>query len=297
MPSLTMRYRSILTNALDSNTIRFATATSFGHRVSVDVPLGDLADIFGWTRTEGESVPSGTVNASLFQSLIGELLTSAYDDKDKNINGLDFSSTVMDSLQAINPNVRAEVTQGGSTTRPKSVNDLVMAYLLFRCFGKTNYAEIGEIYNLEDAHNMTTNDLIATMFYESLNSAEGDIQASNILRDQLSNDPSRYISGSTAPPGLFNTGSTDVSGSGDMVFLVGDIIEFPVRLVFTAPVSVASIPDDTVYASGTGQAVGTTDRQVIQGEASNWDPATATSLPTRSNILAFRLHLTVVADP
>ena len=62
MPALTMRYRSILSNALDANTIRFATASSFGHRVSLPITIGDLTGIFMWTREVGESVPTATVD-------------------------------------------------------------------------------------------------------------------------------------------------------------------------------------------------------------------------------------------
>jgi len=288
MPALTMRYRSILSNALDANTIRFVTATSFGHRITLPVTANDLNSLFSWTREVGESVPTATVDALAFEGLLqGWLLSAPFTDRDLNVDGLDFSSATLDSLQALNPNVR----KSDGEDRPQSSNDLVMAYLLFRCFGKTNYADIGDIYNLEDAHDMITDVTVSTMFKASLESAEGNVQATNILRDQLANDTARYITGNTAPAGLFNTGTTDISGEGQMVFVVGDVIEFPVRLVFTAPVSVASISDDTVYASGSGQGVGTTDRQVIEGEV-GWDGTTS---PTRSNVLAIRLQLTVTS--
>lgn len=293
MPAFTMRYRSILSNALDANTIRFVTATSFGHRVYVPVTTTQLSGIFTWTRKVGESVPTATVDHAAFATLLSSLLILPFSDRDLNVDGLDFSSGTLDTLGALNANVRKDV----SGSRPSSVNDLVMAYLLFRCFGKTNYADIAEIYNLEDAHNMISNSAVSTMFQASMNTTngtttEGNVQATNMLRDQLANDTARYITGNTAPAGLFNTGSTDVSGEGNMVFVADDIIEFPVRLVFTAPVSVASISDDTVYASGSGQGVGTTDRQIIQGEASSWTPGS--SAPTRSNVLAIRLQLTVI---
>lgn len=291
MPAITMRYRSILSNALDDNTIRFASAASFGHRVYIPVSISDISGIFTWTREVGESVPTGIVDVSGFADLLESKLMLSFSDRDLNTNGLDFSSAVLDVLQGSNTDVRKDV----SGSRPISVNDLVMAYLLFRCFARTNYSNIGEIYNLADAHNMISNSTFVDMFTTNMNTAngtttEGNVQATNMLRDQLANDTARYITGNTAPAGLFNTGSTDVSGEGSMVFLTDDIIEFPVRLVFIAPVSVASISDDTVYLSGYGQGIGTTDRQVIQGEV-GWD---GTSNPTRSNVLAIRFQLVVI---
>jgi len=298
MSALCMRFRKIVTSGLSENAIRFATATSFGHRLTVNVSAATLATIFKWKREMNTSVPKGVLATATNSTDIGKegrdalrtlletALTSTIVDRDANANGLDFSSAILDSLEAKNSAVRAAAASG-------SANDLVMAYVLFRCFGKTDYSNIGEIYNLQDAHDMVDTDALCDAIADAVRNNTAEVES--FLQEQLKNDLSRYISGGTVQAGLFdpnNAAAETQDSSGAMEFVIGDVIEIPVRLVFRAPVSVASIPDDVLYASGFDQSTGV-DKQVIKGEASNWDPSTATAAPSPGNVLAFRLQLTV----
>ena len=298
MTALCMRFRKIVTSGLSANAIRFATATSFGHRLTVNVTATTLSAIFKWKRDMNTSVPKGVLATATgstitggegrdaLRTLLASALTSPIVDRDANTNGLDFSSAILTSLEAKNPAVRA-------TAATPSANDLVMAYVLFRCFGKTDYSDIGEIYNLQDAHDMVNTTALCTAIADAVQNNTDDVES--FLQEPLKNDWSRYITGGTVQAGLFDPNSeTDETqdSTGDMAFVSGDVIEIPVRLVFRAPVSVASIPDDVLYASGFDQSTGV-DKQVIKGEVSTWDPSTATASPSPGNVLAFRLQLTV----
>ena len=299
MTALCMRFRKIVTSGLSANAIRFATATSFGHRLTVNVSATTLSTIFKWKRVMNTSVPLGVLATAtgststgqegrdLLRSLLDTALTSTIVDRDANTNGLDFGSVTLDGLAAKNSAVRA-------TSGIASANDLVMAYVLFRCFGKTDYSDIGEIYNLQDAHNMVDTDTLCDAIADAVRNNTEEVES--FLQEQLKNDLSRYITGTTVQAGLFdpNDATPETQDStGGMVFVVGDVIEIPVRLVFRAPVSVASIPDDVLYASGFDQNTGV-DKQVIKGEASTWDPTTTgAAAPSPGNVLAFRLQLTV----
>ena len=289
---VTMCFRKIVSSGLSVNTIRLATATSFGHRVSVDVTVTSLAGIFKWSRTKNTSVPKSILNSDIangknkLAALIAQALTTTLTDRDSNSNGLDFNSTTMTAMEAVNPSVRATAASG-------SANDLVMAYVLFRCFGKTNYGDISQIYNLADAHNMVLDADIGDAIATSMENNAPEVE--NFLKEQLKYDTARYITSNTLPTGMFDSNGNDAEltdSSGDMVFVSGDVIEIPVRLVFRAPVTVANMSDDVVYSSGFDQSTGV-DKQVITGEASAWDPNTATAAPAVGNVLAFRLQLTV----
>jgi hypothetical protein len=304
MPAICMRFRQVVSSGLSANAIRFATATSFGHRVKINVTGDELNTIFKWKREANTSLPvvqlvettDGHVSTGgkfHLRQLIGtSIINNGFDDLDKKVNGLDFSSAALNNLELINPAVRA-------TPSTATMNDLVMAYVLFRCFGKSEYNGAGEIYNLDDAYNMVDGDAVISAIGEKFYDNPDEI--TNFLREQLTKDPSRYLNSTATASNitaLFDRNMTDEASesTGNMVWAVGDVIEIPVRLVFRAPVSVASISDDTLYTSGADQSDDTTQKQVIAGELSTWDPA-GTVVPAAGNVLAFRLQLTVTAVP
>ena len=280
---VTMRFRQIVTSGLSRNVIRFATAASFGHRVSVDVKVSELAGIFSWSRAMNTSVPKSVLTSKLtLSTLITTLLTTTYTDKDAKVNGLDFSSDTLSAMENATPSAAVRVSAGIS-----SANDLVMAYVLFRCFGKTNYSEISQIYNLADAYNMVVGSDLADAIGNSMDTNPTEVES--FLQEQLKYDIARYITNNALPVGMFDSNSAPGETqdfTGDMVWVPGDIIEIPVRLVFTAPVSVANTSDDVVYSSGAKS-----ETNVIEGEAAGW---TATVAPAAANVLAFRLQLSVV---
>jgi hypothetical protein len=304
MPAICMRFRQVVSSGLSANAIRFATATSFGHRVKINVTGAELNTIFRWRREANTSLPvaqlvettdnhASTGGKFLLKQLIGSSITnSGFDDLDKKANGLDFSSLALTNVE----NIPAAVRESPTTS---TMNDLVMAYVLFRCFGKSEYNGAGEIYNLDDAYNMVDDAAVISAIGEKFYDNQDEI--TNFLREQLTKDPSRYLNSTASVSNitaLFDRNTTDevTESTGNMVWAVGDVIEIPVRLVFRAPVSVASISDDTLYTSGADQTDTTTKTQVIAGEASTWDPA-GTVVPAAGNVLAFRLQLTVTAVP
>jgi len=285
---VTMRFRKIVTSGLALNTIRFATAASFGHRVSVNVTSTQLGGIFKWSRTKNTSVPKSILNPTAadgkdkLAALIATLLKTTYTDKDANVNGLNFSSSALSAMESATPSAPVRVTPGIS-----SANDLVMAYVLFRCFGKTNYSDISEIYNLADAYAMVDDAVLGNAIADAIDTNPDEVES--FLREQLKYDTARYISGNTLPTGMFDSNGDNAEtadSTGDMEWVTGDIIEIPVRLVFRAPVTVANMSDDVVYSSGAKS-----ETNVIEGEATGW---TSAVVPAAANVLAFRLQLTVV---
>jgi hypothetical protein len=284
---VTMRFRKIVTSGLAMNTIRFATAASFGHRVSVNVTSTQLGGIFKWSRTKNTSVPKSILNPltadgkDKLATLIATLLTTTYTDKDAKVNGLDFNSSTLTTMEALPISAPVRVSAGIS-----SANDLVMAYVLFRCFGKTNYSDISQIYNLADAYAMVDDAVLGNAIADAMDTNPTEVES--FLQEQLKYDTARYISGNTLPTGMFDSNGDDAEtadSTGDMVWVTGDIIEIPVRLVFRAPVTVANMSDDVVYSSGAKS-----ETEVIAGEGATW---TDTVAPAAANVLAFRLQLTV----
>jgi hypothetical protein len=301
-----IRYKKTVCFGLAKQAINFASAASLGHRVLVSIPVDYMNEYFTWSRASGSASPVGhftnapsgvpTFNASLVAAFQGD-----HTDLDGVAKGLNFSSSALDTENNIKRN-----TSGAVNPAPaggyNSANDLVMAYLMFKCFGSSAYDPTDFIYNLADAFGMLTNAQLSSAIQDSLDAEEDLASASPVdlnkkgevdamFRAFLAADPMRYFVDGQQIPGLFET-NADVAGSGNWCLTVGDKIEIPLQLVFTAPVTVLSVQDNVQNpSSSTPDEVFTT---VIQGD-DRYDPTLATPrsvVPeTKENVIAIRLQI------
>ncbi len=283
-PSLLL-FRKIVNLGLTAQAINFAQSAFMGHRVSLSMPVDFMNEYFRWTRAAGEvrptgrfiSTPSSAGGPSAmphFPELLKRAFQTAYSDLDGVAEGLNYSSTALDStndmkrdinsLETVN-NIYAYDSVTGATTSTSptsthySVNDLVMAFVLNKCFGSSAFDTWDVVYNLEDAFGMLTNVQLANAITNSLVDEEakavmalanspqlpGDDKGrvDEMFRALLSIDPQRFYKNGSQIPGLFET-NTDVAGAGNWCLGVGDKIEIPVRLYFRAPVTVLSVVDN-----------------------------------------------------
>ena len=330
---------------LTAQAINFAQSAFMGHRVSFSVPVDFMNEYFRWTRAAGEVRPTGrfvmapATNGGPsgmpgFSTLLQRSFQTAYSDLDGVAEGLNYSSTALDSTNdmkrdgGITNNTYTYTSTGaGVADSPApgthySVNDLVMAFVLNKCFGSSAYDTWDVVYNLEDAFGMLSNADLAAAIEASLQ-AEEDKAAGVVLpakslatqspgddkgrvdemfRSLLSIDPQRFYAGGKQIPGLFES-NPDAAGSGNWCLGVGDKIEIPVRLYFRAPVTVLSVVDNVKNpSSATPDEVETV---FIKGEgtidpltgAPSFDPAAATAAELAAaakngNMMSLRLQIT-----
>jgi hypothetical protein len=317
-------YKKVVFFGLATNSISFAPTAAVGHRVVINVPLSAVNKLFYWTRAAGESAPTGRFRITSLDATVHvrDLLVNAfgtpYTDLDAVANGLDFSSATLDMPQDLKRNqaVYNVATDTGLTADPAvaatnisttsiGANDLVMSFVLFKCFGSSAYDPTDIIYNIDDAFNMLTSMQLAMAIEDSLvaedtiangivqpNGQSPEVQdpdadrgaVNELFQMFLAKNPGRYTTEGEPTPGLFsNTYTGDVNG--DWKLMVGDKIEIPMKLVFRAPVSVTLDVDTTT----------TTTTEVIAGEASTYT-YTPGNEPATTNIIPIRLQFVCVDD-
>lgn len=333
-----IRYKKVVCFGLNNQEIKFATAGPLGHRVLVVIPVDLMNQFFVWTRATGEPSPTGrfinappALSASAIPTFSDALVSafgSGFVDLDGVAAGLNFSSSALDmagdlkrdtsiynALTDTGLSLPTPVANGSISTTHYSANDLVVAYLMFRCFGSSAYDTNEVIYNVDDAFGMLSSDELADAITSSLNvedaladacvlpngkavSAQlpGDNkgQVDNMFRSFLAADPLRYFLNGKQIPGLFETNfvALDASGAdpsvgGNWCFTVGDKIEVPLQFVYTEAVTVLSVQDNVQNpSSSTPDDVRTT---IIAGEK-NYVQG---SNPTNYNN-AMRLRLQIV---
>ena len=333
---------------LSAQAINFAQSSFMGHRVSFTVPVDFMNEYFTWTRAVDELRPTGrfvadpgsTVYTSsgpsampAFIEILQRAFGSGYTDLDGVASGLNYSSPALDSTADmkrdtvnITNNTWAYTSTGLGTptvvaNQYYSVNDLVMAFVLNKCFGSSAYDAWEIVYNLPDAFGMLTDLELATAITNSL--AEEEVKATEnvtpvapsiigklpaaqlpgddkgrvdeMFRALLSMDPQRFYKNGAQIPGLFES-NPDVAGSGNWCLGVGDKIEIPVRLYFRAPVTVLSVVDNAKNpSSATPDQVETI---FIKGEAAAFDATDATEVAAadRGNLMSLRLQI-LCSDP
>jgi len=334
--STTIRYRKVVCWGLSPSAVNFAQAGSMGHRVAISMPVDLMNKFFTWTRASGEVSPTGrfansppgtVLGKSDFTTLLVNALGSPYNDLDGVATGLNFSSTALDVAGDIkrDPCVynidtdtgapkgsgTAAVPTGVSTTH-YGANDLVMAYLMYKCFGSSSYDPTDVIYNVDDAFNMLSSQQLAQSIADSLAAEDamanaavmpngkapaqqlaGDNkgQVDAMFRGFLAADPMRYFMNGVQIPGLFETNfvcpPSDPSVGGNWCLTVGDKIEVPLQLVFRAPVSVLSVQDNVQNpSSATPDSANT---QFIAGEAATFDCSTQKA--NLANVVSIRLQI------
>ena len=352
MPTVpsTLRFRKITHLGLSAQAINFAKSSFMGHRVSFNVPVDFMNEYFTWTRAVDELRPTGRFVAdpaasytgsgpSAMPTFIGMLeraFASAYTDVDAVAEGLNYSSPALDSTAdmkrdntIMNYTYDYDATGAGTqsvapTGTHYSVNDLVMAFVLNKCFSSSAYDAFDIVYNLGDAFGMLTNTQLAAAITLSLAEEEEKAKANvtpvapstvgklpaaqspgddkgrvdEMFRSLLSMDPQRFYKNGTQIPGLFET-NVDAAGDGNWCLGVGDKIEIPVRLYFRAPVTVLSVVDNAKNpSSATPDQVETV---FIRGEDALFDPATATATELadaakNGNVMSLRLQI-LCSDP
>ena len=335
MPTVpsTLCFRKITHLGLTPQAINFAKSSFMGHRVCFNVPVDLMNQYFEWTRAAGELRPTGRFLNNpnplglvpTFEQIIERCLGTDYTDLDGVAQGLNYSSDALDTLNDTKRDTSITnntwdytnlglTTPSAPTSTPEtthySANDLVMAFVLNKCFGSSSFDAWDIVYNLEDAFGMLTSADLAAAIKDSLQDEEDKAAAmvapnkavnlqqpgddkgrvDEMFRSLLATDPQRFYKGGVQIPGLFET-NVDADGDGNWCFGIGDKIEIPVRLYFCAPVTVLSVVDNAKNpSSATPDQVETV---FIKGEASNFDATDAAQVAAadRGNVMSLRLQL------
>jgi hypothetical protein len=259
MPPVIVRYRKILALTLANNAILFTESAIIGHRVQIKMSVDDLNTYFIWRRNSGSPRPVGhflsDVSGVKFQDILLDSLNKSYTDLDSMPNGLNFSSYIFDD------NTDGRTRASGRV----SVNDLVMAYILYKCYGSSSCPTASVIYNLEDAQSMLTSGGVSMSITGAFNDDEAAACAADatytnfaaaqgadyggvdaMFRNMLSTVPLRYFQANgTQVPGLFETNfvtaPSDPASQGSWNFLENDCLEMRVQFTFQQPVAHESI--------------------------------------------------------
>ena len=324
--TVTLRYKKVVGLGLAFQAINLAQGEFMGHRVRLALPVDLMNEYFTWQRAAGEVRPTGrfTNDASGADQTFEELLTwalgSSMTDVDGVANGLNYSSEALDTYNDSKRDTAIVNVDASGTTIPDkhySANDLVMAYVLFKCFGSSAFDAEDIIYNLEDAFGMLSSAALAAAVKDSL--AAEDIEAGLVLaqteepklgnrgkvdemfRALLAADPQRFMKNGKQIDGLFETnaadasGNSDESGAGNWCLKVGDVIEVPIKLYFTAPVTVLSVTDEVRQPSSDSPA--NPETVVIKGQPgadaeTAYDPnEEGAAVAARENTMSVRLQL------
>ena len=309
-----LRYKKIVATGLALNAINFARSSAMGHRVAILVPVNYMNSFFTWSRATGEVAPTGRFNNFNFVSVLTTALTGGFADQDRVANGLSFTSSDLNSL------CRDPLVTTGSCA-----NDLVMAYLMNACFGKSSYDPTDDIYNIEDGYNMVTEAQVAEAIEDSMlaedqkaldhtypglavdqqvaGADKGAVDAT--FKSLLAADPLRFFNESGSQiPGLFETNYSsdpaDASGNNSWQLVENDTIEIPLRLVFRAPVTVLSAQDTLRNDQDAG---GSAPETVIIAGETGWEDASGVTarsvvdgvvtnaVPNKANMISIRLQL------
>ena len=255
MPAITIRYRKTLSLALANNAINFTESSTVGHRVQIPMSVDYLNTFFVWQRASGSPRPIGhflsEVNSLKFIDVLTNSLNKSYTDIDGSPGGLNYSSYILDA------NYDSRTRCGGISS-----NDIIMAYILYKCYGTSAAPTMDIIYNLEDAQRMITSEQVASVIVDALNDDEqlalgttidkGGVDA--MFRYILASNPLRYFKADgTQIDGLFETnfacGEADPRGQGSWGFMENDIVEM--RLNFSFPKDVTHTTADDLGGNRT----------------------------------------------
>ena len=249
----TFKYKRLVQVGLASNAINLSTSAAMGHRVQVTMPVDEMNSFFYWQRLAGSARARGRFNSTGFVASMNTTLAGIYSDLDSVYTGLSFSSASLDS--ATDSRLRS--------ADDESANDLVMAYVLFKCFGSTAVTTLDVVYNLEDACNMVTNSTVSSAISASLSADDAASTTicpgliDSMFTHLMAAQPMRFFDASGKQvPYLFET-NADASGTGSWNLMQGDLIEIPIQFTFAAPVTLNSVRDTD------GELSGNTDTTVI----------------------------------
>jgi hypothetical protein len=340
--SVTLRYKKVVGLGLTFQAINFAQGEFMGHRVRLSVPVDYMNQYFFWERAAGDYRPTGrfadagrelaepqVADLPSFANLLEWALGTRYTDIDGVADALNYSSDALDTYNdskrddcvlnfASAKDLAADPT--AATASPAThygANDLVMAYVLNKCFGSSAFDAEDIIYNLEDAFGMLSSKALAEAVRDSFVAedtlATGVLAATaepkpgqrgkvdEMFRALLAADPKRFFLNGKQIEGLFETNyvcpdaSGDIAAAGNWCLKAGDILEVPIKLVFTAPVTVLSVVDNAKEPSSLSPEKPET--VFIKGEEGA-DAQTAwvynaenLAAANRANIMSIRLQL------
>lgn len=220
----TLKYTPLVNVDLSNNEINFADALLEGHRIAINVPVATLNTHFKWSREAGSDRPVGNCeDLSGLKAALETAFATTYYDQDGIVGAQDLSTASIANVE----------------NQTQTMNDVIMAQVLFKVYGASNQDTNGKVFNTADALNMVSNAAVAEAITTSIDvSGNGRGKPIDLMfRDLLAADPTRYFDGSGIQvAGLFET-YTDASGSGDWALIIGDIIQVNVTFTFAAQVS------------------------------------------------------------
>ena len=255
MSAVVLSYSKLVTTAVANQAVNLAESGTMGHRIQVPMSLNDMNRFFVWHRPAGSPTPVGHFSAcsdsdgSSFAFILAQTLSKYYTDIDGVTNGLNFSSAILDANP--DPNVRLNATI--------SANDIIMAYVIYKLFGSSSAPTQNIIYNLNDAQDMLTNDMLISAIQASLANEESNANnpgtdkgaVNAMFNDLLSIDPTRFFTAAgNQIPGLFEV-AADVDSSGSWGFVENDKIEMRVQFTFSSAVTLMGSADTHTEATVT----------------------------------------------
>ena len=257
MSASVLRYRKLVTTDLANQAVNLAESGTMGHRVQIPMSVDDMNSFFVWDRPAGSDRAVGhfvaiTAANLKFDDMMIASLSRVYTDVDGVTNGLNYSSAVLDA------NTDGRVRKDGNV----SANDIVMAYLLYKCYGSSAAPTASVIYNLEDAQQMLSNGGLTLAIHNSLSTEEALSTAAGVdkgavdamFRDLLAADPMRFFDATGKQvAGLFET-NADVDSTGSWGFVENDKIEMRVQFNFTNAVTRRGVQDPSQALAGAANA-------------------------------------------
>lgn len=252
---------------IDSSKISVEDYSLRGHRVQLFMSVDVLNAFFYWERLAGSCKPDGhfrpvAEDGSTFYDALIHALSYQYNDLDGELDGLHFSSSMLDA------NTDLRIRKGGRVT----VNDIIMAYALYVCYGKTVIPTKGYIYNIQDAYDMVSNETVAnailTSFLEEEAKGITGVYTTTPIDSQVKEDsnlvkaiqrpensidsmfqvlrkesPLRYFTADgTMPPGISKACVYETT-RGPWNFVVNDRLEIPYQFRFLEAVTKESVQD------------------------------------------------------
>ena len=218
-----LKYAEVVDVDLDqTNDVNFADTEDYGHRVVVEMETSKLNAMLRWVRAVGDARPSATIaDTAAFRSGLLAGLASTFVDLDGVTGGLHFGTANMD----LNSDVRLRLDER------TSINDLPMAFVLYKLYGASATTTLDKIYNLGDAQGMAFNGPFADAIIASFQSNEAGA-VDTMFRDLLAANPNRYFDASGVPvTGIFES-KTDVAGAGTWNIIDDDTLEIKTKFIF-----------------------------------------------------------------
>jgi hypothetical protein len=240
-------------NMSSTNDVNFADIDNYGHRVSVSIEKSRLNEIFKWQRAVGAAQPSAKIGVTTgFRAALIDALSTTYTDIDGVTGGLHFGSANLST------NFDTRLRKDGAI----SANDIPMAFILYKLYGRSSVTTLGHIFNLQDGHDMLSNATVADAIIASLVEQES-AAVNTMFKDLIAADPRRFFNtNGTSVTGIFET-NTDVSGNGSWNFTDDDIIEIKTKMVFNSRVSRRGVGGDETDVTETDLTLTQNNQQTI----------------------------------